>query len=211
MNYASPPIADASMASILKSANSISEPWFIQLWNAPGFSEFAVGIIVALSSVGVAIYNNLHQRKQTILDKRKQVAENILDPFNEFLLGIKEIGSNKDMPLMARAVMTIYYSIDVEKKEFNTQLKKTQTLAELYTPNYIKGLVSTLTLQCLGMLTLTQIQESQLQMVKDSIDDLSKDLIKWIKSDSVRGNDKTFRDIAKEIKEKSRRRDKVSR
>lgn len=206
MDYATISATETVLPSVLKSIEPITtEPWFIQLWNASGFSEFAVGITVAFSSVGIAIYNNRHQRRQTILDKRKQVAENILDPFNEFLLGIREMDSNKDIPLMQRAVMTIYYFINLEKKEFHKQLKKTQTLAELYTPNYIKGLVSTLTFQCLGMLDLAQIQESQFKMIKESIDDLSKDLIKWIKSDSVRGKDKTFMDIAKEVEEKSRK------
>lgn len=179
-----------------------AEPWFIQLWNAPGFSEFATGFLIATSTLLGVIITIRHQKRKELADKKKDVAENILDPFNDVLLGFEEIGSKKDMPLMARAVMTVYYSLTVEEKELRKQLKKAQTLAKLYTPNYIEGTVSTLSFWCLGLLNGTKIEDSRFQQIKELVNDLSRELINWTRSDKIKGKDKTFEDIAKEIEEK---------
>mgnify|MGYP001601086462 CR=1 FL=1 len=199
------PVIEATVSSASNLVQTaVAEPWFIQLWNAPGFSEFATGILIAASTlIGVSITTR-HQKRQEILNKKKQVAENILNPFNEVLLGFEEIvGNKKDLPLMARAVMSTFYSLDIEEKELRKQLNKPQTLANLYTPNYINGLVSHLSSQCFGLFGQEEIEESRFQQFKELVDDLSKDLIKWIGSDEIKGKDKTFKDIAREVEKKN--------
>lgn len=208
ISFITVPVIEATVSSVSNSPlGVITEPWFIQLWNAPGFSEFATGILISFSTliagIGATIYTTQHQKKQEIAGKKKEVAENILNPFNEVLLGFEEISDKKNMPLMARAVMTIFYSLNVEEKELRKQLKRAQTLAKLYTPNYIDGTVSTLSSWCLGVLNQTKIEDSIFQQIKGLVDDLSKDLIKWIESDEIKGKDKTFEDIAKEVELKN--------
>lgn len=206
ISFSTVPATESIISSVSSSLPVVAtEPWFIQLWNAPGFSEFATGILIASSTliagIGAAIYTIRYQKKQEIAGKKKQVAENILDPFNEVLLGFEEISNKKDMPLIARALMAVVYTLNVEEKELRKQLKKAQTLAKLYTPNYIGGLVSELSLQCLGVLDQTKIEDSKYQQIKELVNDLSKDLIKWIGSDEIKGKDKTIKGIAKEVEE----------
>lgn len=204
MDYTLLTTADASLAAFLKTANT-SQSWIVQLWNAPGFSEFAVGVLVALSSIGIAIYNNRNQKNEAISEKRKEVAEKILEPFNEFLLESHTTNVNKDEPLLVQAARTVYYKADIDVKEFKKQVKKAETLAKLYSPNYIQGQVSNLSLHCLSMAGTDEIEKSYFEGIKDSIDELSKDLMKWIKSGPIKGRDKTIWDIAKEVEAKSKK------
>lgn len=199
-------VTEATIFSVSNSLPTVAtEPWFIQLWNAPGFSEFATGILVASVGIGTTIYTIRHQKKQEVASKKKQIAESILNPFNEVLLGFEKVGFGKDIPLMAQAVMTVYYSLDVEEKELRKQLNKAQTLARLYTPNYIEGLVSQLSPLCLGVFNQTKIDDSIFQQVKELVDELLEDLIKWIGSDEIKGKNKTIEDIAREIEEKHKK------
>ncbi len=214
ISFVTAQVTEATISSVLNSVpNAVAEPWFIRLWNAPGFSEWfselTVGFFTLIGTliggIGVAVYTIRHQKTQEIVAKKKQVAENILNPFNDVLLGFEQIEDKRGLPLMARAVMTVFYSLKVEEKELRKQLKKAQTLAKLYTPNYIDGTVSTLSSWCLGILDQAKIEDSQFQQIKELVDDLSKDLIKWIGSDEIKGGDKTFEDIAKEVEEKKSR------
>lgn len=186
-------------------------PWFVQLWHAPGFSEFAVGFVTALATlvggIGVAIYMVRHERKRDISGKKKQVAEDILRPFTDVLLGFEEVDldKKKNLPLMAQAVITPSYVLKNEKKELRRQINRALTLAKLYTPNYIHGPVFELSGWSLGILENNKIDEGIYNMIKESIDDLSENLIKWIESGEIKGKDWDFEDVVKKVEEKEKK------
>ena len=141
-------INNATISAALSTPDVFPLPWIVQLWNAPGFSQ----LVSAISGgIIVAIYKNIQQEKIAVSDKRKDVAENILEPFIEFFIECHVVDTRRDVPLMERAIMTDYYTTDIDQKEFIKQLKKAKTLAKLYAPNYIQGEVDNLAILCQSM------------------------------------------------------------
>jgi len=121
-----------------------NDPAIIKLWNSPGFSEFVVAAIVAVSSLGIAIYNNRHQKKLSDLRKRRDAAEKILAPFTELLIEFEQIPKDKNLLLIVSAALSTHYSLNIDEGKWRKRLQKAKTLAKLYAPGHIDEQVSTL-------------------------------------------------------------------